>query len=273
MTAKLSRRTFLAGSGALVMSFSLLPRVFATTEQDPLKPGEEPKKAPELPGSLRNEPLLDSWIRIDADGSITVFTGKVEFGQGIKTALIQVAAEELVVEPGAIRLVTADTSSTPDERYTAGSQSMQDSATAIRHAAAQVRAILLELGAKELGVPAAQLSAENAKVSAPDGRQVSYAKLVSKDTLHVKAEARAPLRDPKNYRVVGTSMPRVDIPIKLTGTAIYVQDLRLPGMVHARVVRPPSYRARLRTVDIEPVQKMPGVLKIVRNGSFLAVLA
>ena len=273
MTAKLSRRTFLAGSGALVVSFSLLPRVFATTEQDPLKPGEEPKKAPELPGSLRNEPLLDSWIRIDADGSITVFTGKVEFGQGIKTALIQVAAEELVVEPGAIRLVTADTSSTPDERYTAGSQSMQDSATAIRHAAAQVRAILLELGAKELGVPAAQLSAENAKVSAPDGRQVSYAKLVSKDTLHVKAEARAPLRDPKNYRVVGTSMPRVDIPIKLTGTAIYVQDLRLPGMVHARVVRPPSYRARLRTVDIEPVQKMPGVLKIVRNGSFLAVLA
>ena len=273
MTAKLSRRTFLAGSGALVVSFSLLPRVFATTEQDPLKPGEEPKKAPELPGSLRNEPLLDSWIRIDADGSITVFTGKVEFGQGIKTALIQVAAEELVVEPGAIRLVTADTSSTPDERYTAGSQSMQDSATAIRHAAAQVRAILLELGAKELGVPAAQLSAENAKVSAPDGRQVSYAKLVSKDTLHVKAEARAPLRDPKNYRVVGKSMPRVDIPIKLTGTAIYVQDLRLPGMVHARVVRPPSYRARLRTVDIEPVQKMPGVLKIVRNGSFLAVLA
>ena len=95
MTAKLSRRTFLAGSGALVVSFSLLPRVFATTEQDPLKPGEEPKKAPELPGSLRNEPLLDSWIRIDADGSITVFTGKVEFGQGIKTALIQVAAEEL----------------------------------------------------------------------------------------------------------------------------------------------------------------------------------
>ena len=262
MTAKLSRRTFLAGSSEKL-----------TTEQDPLKPGEEPKKAPELPGSLRNEPLLDSWIRIDADGSITVFTGKVEFGQGIKTALIQVAAEELVVEPGAIRLVTADTSSTPDERYTAGSQSMQDSATAIRHAAAQVRAILLELGAKELGVPAAQLSAENAKVSAPDGRQVSYAKLVSKDTLHVKAEARAPLRDPKNYRVVGTSMPRVDIPIKLTGTAIYVQDLRLPGMVHARVVRPPSYRARLRTVDIEPVQKMPGVLKIVRNGSFLAVLA
>ena len=148
----LSRRGVLAGGGALVLSFSLLqPADLLAQEAQGAKP---PPQEPKLPGSLKTEPMLDAWIRIDADGTVTVFTGKAELGQGIKTALIQVAAEQLDVDPGAVRLITADTGQTPNEGYTAGSHSMQDSGTAILHAAAQVRAILIGLAATRLDLSA-----------------------------------------------------------------------------------------------------------------------
>jgi nicotinate dehydrogenase subunit B len=265
---RMSRRRFLASGGVLVVSFSLAPGLFAAKP-----PGKEDKKGPKLPGSLAKAPMLDSWIRIGADGSITVFTGKAELGQGIKTALIQVAAEELVVEPRRINLVTADTDRTADERYTAGSQSMQDSATAIRNAAAQVRAILVTLAAKRLNSAAESLTVQNGTIRAADGRSATYGELVTGETLHVRAEHQSPLRDPSTHTVMGRSLPRVDIPLKLTGVAIYVQDLRLPGMVHARVVRPPEHGARLRSVPTGNIEKMPGVLRVVRNGNYLAVIA
>ena len=131
----LSRRGLLASAGALIVSFSLS----GAMAQEAQNKGEEPRQPTPLPGSLKDSPLLDSWIRIGADGSITVFTGKAELGQGIKTALMQIAAEQLGVDPAAITLVTADTGQTPNEGYTAGSHSMQDSGTAILHAAAQRR--------------------------------------------------------------------------------------------------------------------------------------
>lgn len=255
----LSRRRLLAGGGALVVSFSLLPAVRA---QPP----------PRLPGSLRNAPMLDAWLRIDASG-ITVFTGKAELGQGVKTALAQVAAEELSVDVGAISMVTADTARTPDEGYTAGSQSMQESGTAIRHAAAQARALLVEAAAAKLGVPAERLVARGGAVAAEDGRSLSYGELASVPMLRVMTEPQATLKDPRDYTVVGRDLPRLDIPAKVTGGPAYVQDLRLPGMLHARVVRPPSYGAQLASVDTAPVARMPGVLKVVRDGSFLAVVA
>ena len=125
----LSRRGFLGG-GALVVGFTLFPSgVFAQAPQE--ADGGTP---PGLPKALNSDPLLESWIRIDAEGRITVFTGKSELGQGIRTALLQVAAEELAVDPAAITLVTSDTGRTPNESYTAGSQSMQESGTAILHA-------------------------------------------------------------------------------------------------------------------------------------------
>jgi CO/xanthine dehydrogenase Mo-binding subunit len=269
----LSRREFLARGGALVVSFSIAPHAFAAAPQEAQNIGQEPKKEPTLPGSLKNAPMLDSWIRIDADGTITVFTGKVELGQGIKTALIQVAAEELVVEPRAINLITADTGRTPNEAYTAGSQSMQDSATAIMHAASQVRAILVGLASQRLNLPPEQLTVHLGMIRANDGRSISYGQLVTGETLHVRAAERSPLRDPKTRGVIGKPMHRVDIPAKVTGAPIYVQDLRLSGMVHARVVRPPSYGARLIAIDSGRVQKLPGVLQIVRNGNYLAVVA
>ena len=270
---RLTRREFLARGGALVVSFAIAPSVFSAA-QEPQNIGAEPKVAPALPGSLKSAPMLDSWIRIDADGTITVFTGKAELGQGIKTALIQVAAEELVVDPRAINLITADTGRTPNEGWTAGSQSMSDSGTAIMHAASQVRGILVGLASQRLNVPPADLTVHLGVIRAKDGRSITYGQLVTGETLHVSATPQSPLRDPKTSRgVIGKSMQRVDIPAKVTGRAIYVQDLRLPNMVHARVIRPPSYGARLVSIGSARVDAMPGVLKVVRNGSYLAVIA
>jgi len=262
---KASRRAFLAGGGALVVSFSLSPR---RLDAQTTSPG-----GPALPGSLAKNPMLDSWIRIDGDGAITVFTGKAELGQGLKTALAQLAAEELMVAPEAIRLVAADTARTPDEGYTAGSHSIDNSGTAIRYAAAQARALLIGAAAARLQVPPERLHAEGGRVAVDDGRRVSYGELVGDQLLHVRADPQTNPVDPALHRLVGKPVPRVDIPAKLTGGAAFVQDLRLPKMVHGRVVRPPSYGARLRQIDGAAVERLPGILKILRDGSYLAVIA
>ncbi len=264
----LSRRSVLAGTGSLVLSFSA-SRLLAQTPQGAAPAPPKPK----LPGDLKDSPYLDSWIRIDAKGEITVFTGKAELGQGIKTAILQVAAEELDVPFEKPTLITADTGQTPDEGYTAGSQSMPESATAVRNAAAQVREILIGEAAKRAGVPADQLHAENGAVVAPDGRHFAYGELVSDTLLHVEAQPQSKLKEPKDFKVIGKRIPRVDIPAKVMGQAAYVQDMRPDGMVHARVVRPPSYGAKLTNIDTSAVEKMPGIVKVVRDGSFLAVVA
>jgi nicotinate dehydrogenase subunit B len=265
MNTHLTRRNVLAGVGALIVSFSCAPRLLA---QAP--PGGS---ANALPGSLKETPFLDSWVRIEADGGVTVFTGKAELGQGIKTALLQVAAEELDVSFAGVKLVTADTTRTANEGFTAGSHSMQDSGVAIMQAAAQARAILVAEAARRFGVAPERLTTENGVVKAPDGRTVRYGELVSDQLLHVQAQPQSPLKDPAAFKIMGRSQQRVDIPGKVTGGEAYVQDMRLPGMVHARVVRPPSYGASLVSVETGDVEKMPGVVKVVRDGNFLAVVA
>jgi nicotinate dehydrogenase subunit B len=261
----LSRRQVVAGTGALVLNFCS-PSVLRA--QQP--PGNQ--TAP-LPGSLKNAPFLDSWIRVPADGTIAVCTGKVELGQGIKTALLQVAAEELDVPVSSLVLVTADTVRTANEGYTSGSQSMQESGVAIRHAAAQVRALLMAEAATKLSVPVASLRTEDGAVISNDGRRLRYGELVSGEMLHVEAQPASPLKQPNTFKVMGRSAQRVDIPAKVTGGAAYVHDLRLPDMVHARVVRPPSYGATLADLNGAEVEGMPGVLKVVRDGNFLAVVS
>ena len=267
MSSPVSRRGFLTAGGALVVSFSLQPLTRLEAQQAP--------DAPKPPGSLDKAPLLDAWMRVDPDGSVTVFTGKVELGQGIKTALIQIAAEQIGIAPERITLITADTSRTPDESFTAGSRSLTDSGTAIMHASAQVREILIARAAERLGVAREKLQARDGSVLAEDGRRAAFGDLVG-DRLPAggsRAQAESKLKDPKSYTVMGKPLARVDIPAKVTGGVAYVQDLRLPGMVHARIVRPPSYGARLTEVRTEAADKLPGVLKIVRDGSFLAVIA
>jgi CO/xanthine dehydrogenase Mo-binding subunit len=127
--------------------------------------------------------------------------------------------------------------------------------------------------ARRLGLPAENLRTENATVVAPDGRRVTYGELVAADMLHVQAQPKSKLKDPSAFKVMGQPIPRVDIPAKVTGGAAYVQDMRLPGMVHARIVRPPSYGAQLTDCDTSAVEKLPGVVKVIRDGNFLAVAA
>ena len=261
-----SRRAVLAAGGALVVGFSLRPRLAAGQGA-----GEAASRSP--PGSLAKDPMLDAWIRIDAGGAITVFTGKAELGQGLKTALIQLAAEELMVKPEGVKLVTADTAQTPNEGYTFGSHSMQDSGTAIRHAAAQARLLLIGEAAKRWQLPPESLRANDGAVSADDGRRAGYGELVGDRLLHVRAEPKSQLVPEGQRRLIGKPVPRVDIPAKITGGTAYVHDLRLPNMVHGRVVLPPSYRARLKEVDAGAVERLPGVVKVVRDGSWLAAAA
>jgi nicotinate dehydrogenase subunit B len=265
-----SRRAVLAGSGALVFSFSSLGSLRAQDGGGPQVGSASASM--QFRGSLEKAPFLDSWIRVEANGAITVFTGKAELGQGIKTALLQIAAEKLDTGLDQLVIVTADTARTPDEGYTAGSHSVQDSGTAIMHAATQVRQLLIEQAATRSGVPADQLRTENATVVTPNGRRFAYRDLVADQLLHVEAAPESSLY-PTQFKIMQHSVPRVDIPAKMTGGEAYVQDLRPTGMVHGRVVRPPSYEAKLLGVDTGPIETMPGVIKVVRDGNFLGVIA
>jgi len=256
----LTRRDFGKAAGALVLSFTLVPPLLRAA-------------AAKLPGSLDKNRMLDAWLRIDADGSATIFAGKVELGQGILTALAQIAAEELDLPLARVAMISGDTAQTPDEEYTSGSQSIEYGGTAIRLACAEARALLVERAAARLNVPAARLTLAEGALRAPDGRSLGYGELAAELDLHREVTAKVPPKPPSSHRIVGTPVPRRDIPAKVTGGIAYVQDLRLPRMVHGRVVRPPRYGARLEAVDVAQARAMPGVIAVVRDGSFLGVLA
>lgn len=270
MNAPHSRRAFLAGTGALVIAFSSR-KAFA--QSGPPNQGMGPTGARKLPGDLSKFPKTDSWIKLEASGRVTVFAGKAELGTGVKTAFTQCAAEEIDLPASSITMITADTALTNNEGYTAGSHSMQDCGTAIRYAAADLRATLIELAATRLSANAAELKTANGVITAPDGRKVTYGELV--DGLDQARDVRPETKIKPNtaFTVIGKPFDRVDIPGKLTGADMYVQDMRPDGMLHARVVRPPGYGAKLASVDIAKVEKLPGVVKAVRDGSFLAVVA
>lgn len=265
MNVSLSRRHFTKGLGAIVVAFTFDPG-------DLLAQSPAPKPAP-LPGSLQTNRRLDAWLRINADGTATVFTGKVELGQGILTALRQIAAEELDLPLDRITMISGDTGRTPNEGQTAGSQSIQNSGTALRMAGAEARAILVDLAAKRLGVAADTLNVADGTISAPDGRKVGYGELAGEADLKREATAKIPPKPASRHTIVGHSAPRIDIPAKVTGGVAYVQDIRLPGMVHGRVVRPPRYGSTLASVDEAAAKALPGVIAVVRDGSFLGVVA
>lgn len=265
------RRAFLRG-GALIVAFSLMPvarRALADTEVDTLG---TVVLAPDLPGSLRTNPYLDAWIRVEPEG-ITVYTGKVELGTGVKTALLQIAAERLEVSPNAIKLLTADTALTPNEGYTAGSHSIFDSGTALFNAAAQVRQLLLESAAHHWGVDVALLTTVEAVIAAPSGQTMTYAEAVAGVDLHRYAQVQSPPEAPQAFKLIGHSIPRLDIPAKVSGGAAFVQDMRLPGMLHVRVIRPPRPGCRLEGFEADRIAKLPGVVQVIKDGNYLAVVA
>ena len=260
MAVNLTRRQFGKAAGAVVVAFMLAPR---------LAGGQTPK----LPGSLVNNRMLDAWLRIDADGSATIFTGKVELGQGILTALAQIAAEELDLPLARVQMISGDTARTPDEGQTAGSLSIENGGTAIRLACAEVRALLVDHAAKRFALPAEALKVSEGLISAPDGRRLAYGELAAGLDLRREVTAIVAPKPPARHTIVGRSVPRQDIPAKVTGGSAYVQDIRLSGMVHGRVVRPPRYGASLDYVGEAEVRAMPGVVAVLRDGSFLGVVA
>ena len=261
-SAIVSRREFFKRTGAIIVGFS-----FAA----PAARAQQPTPA-RLPGSLNTNRMLDGWIRINTDGTVTIFTGKVELGQGILTALAQIAADELDVAYERIQMVSADTSRTPNEGMTAGSLSVQNSGTALRYACAEARQILFDLAAAKFGVSADKLAVEDGTVSAAS-EKVTYWDLAKEASLKREATAQAKPKAAALHKVIGKSVPRRDIPAKVSGGRAYVQDMRLPGMVFGRVVRPPSYRAQLAAFDAAAVRALPGVVAVVNDGNFLGVAA
>ena len=225
--------------------------------------------------SLLAHPQLDDWLRIEAEGRITLFTGKVELGQGIATALAQIAADELDVALGRVDVVCADTARTPNEGGTTGSRSLESSGVAIRHAAAEARLHLLSLAHEELEslTPAERLSVEDGVISDPvSGRSVSYWQLQGGKRFNRVISGRASVKEPSARRLVGQSAERIDLRGKFGGAASYVHDMSLAGMLHARVLRPPGYHARLMDFDEDKARTLPGVHEVLRDGQFIAIV-
>jgi len=233
-----------------------------------------PVQNQKLPNSLLENPDLDTWIKINQDETITIFSGKVEYGQGIETALAQIAAEELDVSIARLQMVMGDTEQTPDEGLTVGSMSLQTSGHAIRQAAAEARWALLQLAIEELEAWPDDLVVEDGRVTnSATGATTSYWTMLGGKPFHRQISGAVQPKTAGSYQLLGKAAKRLDLPAKVTGTHPFVQDLELDHMLHARVVRPPSYQARLLSADTMIVEQMPGVLKVVRDGTFLGVIA
>ena len=254
-----TRREFLIGTGALVVACSLAPEARA-----------------QMGGKAKPVALteVDSFLAVHKDGSVTMYTGKVDLGTGTRIALPQMVAEELDIALDKIKLVEGDTALTPDQGPTWGSLSIQIGGVQLRQAAATARKALIELAVQKLGMPSADLAVRNGVVfvKADPLRRVSYAELIGDKSFDLKVDKDAPLKNPKDHTIVGQPVPRPDIPGKVTGTHTYMQDFRVPGMLHARVVRPPAIGATLLGVDESSIKGVKGA-RVVRQGSFLAVVA
>jgi len=227
-----------------------------------------------LPRSLVQTPDLDSWVRINTDGTITLFTGKVELGQDIRTSVAMIGADELDVPLERIRVVMADTAQSPNEGYTVSSMSLETTGNAIRYAAAEVRQIALSVAHEELEAPIECLMVTDGTITDPaTGRSVTYWDLFAGKRFGCRVSGVGQPKRPAAYRIVGHPAERLDLLAKVTGGACFVHDLDLPGMVHGRVIRPPNFGARLVSVDEGAVVRMPGIIQVVRDGIFLAVIA
>lgn len=271
MQTTLSRRNLLKAGGALIISFAFddaMPR---------WEPQWEHGRAHAQTVAKGRQPLdsseVDSFLAIHADGTVTVYTGKVDVGTGLRIAVAQMAAEELGIPADRITLIDGDTALCPDQGGTGGSTGLTRGGAEIRQAAATARQALLAKAAIRLQRPASDLTIVNGEVRPlSGGAGVGIGALVGDQRLSLKTDPKAPLRSPSNYAVVGKPIPRPDIPAKCTGTHVYVQDFTLPEMLHGRVIRPPTIGATLVSVDETSIRDIPDV-RVVRVANFLAVAA
>ncbi len=272
----LRRRVLLTG-GALFVGFaSARARAAELTTSDPdEKAGVTPEQ--KLPGKDQRASVpdgVDGFLAIDASGKVTVYSGKVDLGTGVRTAIAQMAAEELSVPMSQVEVVQGDTLLTPDQGPTYGSLSIQVGGAQIRLAAATARDAMLGLAAQRLKVAKDQLTIAAGNVRpAAGGAGIGYAQLVGGTSFNLKVDKNAKVKDPKDHTIVGRSVPRLDIPDKLFGTFTYMQDFKRDDMLHARIVRPPAMQAELQSVDDSACKSVAGYRRHVRKGSFLAVLA
>ncbi len=233
-----------------------------------------------LPGSLQTNRRLSQWLSIHANGTVSVRSGKVELGQGIATALAQIVAHELDVAMSRIRMLTANTTDSPNEGMTSGSLSVQDSGSALRQVCAQVRQIYLQVASAQLNVPLDQLEVVDGSIQLREQQRshgensfTSYWTLADDALLQVEAGNLIAHKSVAATAIFEGATPRLDIPDKLTGQPRFIHDIALPGMLHGRVLHPPSPSAVLMQVDLAAVQALPGVVAVVRDGSFLGVIA
>jgi nicotinate dehydrogenase subunit B len=258
---RISRRTFLSTGGALVVAFTV-PSGFGVARQ-----------ASATRKSIAIDEV-DGFLSIDGKGMVTVYSGKVELGTGVYTAVTQIVAEELSVPLGRVKVIQGDTLLTPDQGPTFASLSIQSGGMQIRHAAATAREALLDEAAKRLGVAKANLTVRAGVVTPRSGdKGVAYAQLAGSLAIRIKVDPSAPLKAPKDYTLVGKPVPRLDLPAKVMGTFAYVHDFKLPDMLHARVVHPPAMKAKLESWNDAECRKIPGYLRAVRKDDFLAVVA
>lgn len=225
--------------------------------------------------SLSANPVLSGWIElVPARRAVLLRVGKVELGQGIVTALVQIAAEELEVSVGRVEPVRASTDGSPDEGLTAGSRSVMDSGTAVRTICAEVRAVLLSAAAERTGLPTDRLQVRDGEVLDESGAVLtSWWELAAPGLLDVEVSGQAVPRDPSTHQVVGHSVPRHDLPAKVAGSGVFVHDVSLPDQLYGRVLRPPSPGARLLALDDSAARALPSVVEVVREGSFVGVVA
>ncbi|MGZ9188238.1 MAG: molybdopterin cofactor-binding domain-containing protein, partial [Candidatus Binatia bacterium] len=266
----LTRREFLKSSGALVVSFNLFPPsgVCAQSNVEPHFDADPTQ--------------LDSWLAIAPDGTVTVYSGKVDLGTGVETALAQIVAEELDVPFNRIHMIELDTAKTIDQGITAGSRTIERGGPQLRQAAAAARQELLKLAAARLNTIVEKLTVTDGIVS--NGKSsVSYGQLIGGKKFNLKITAEgtgwnmkvAPevrVKNVKDYKIVGTSQKRLDLPPKLTGEFVYAHDVRIPGMLHGRVVRPPTITSKPANIDESAVKNIPGLVKVVQDGSFVGVV-
>src|SRR6516162_7049997 len=193
---------------------------------------------------------VDSFLSVNSDGTVTVFCGKVDLGQGLRIAIRQIAGEELGIGVDKIQYVEGDTALTPDQGRTSGSSGIQRGGMQIRQAAATAREALIGFAAEQLNMKADDLVAKDGQVRPKNGGDgIRFADLIGGRSFNLKLDPKAPLKDPATYMLVGKPLPRPDVPAKCTGSFTYMQDFRLPGMLHARVIRPPAIGAKLISVD------------------------
>ncbi|HYM03586.1 MAG TPA: molybdopterin cofactor-binding domain-containing protein, partial [Stellaceae bacterium] len=257
MNISLDRRELLATGGALVVSFAFAPTLTASAQQ--------------AAGKSLAADAVDSYLVVAPDGAVTLYTGKVDLGTGSRAAYRSIVADELDIQPTRIEHIDGDTALTPDQGGTGGSTGITGGGMQIRQAAATARKALLALAAKKFSVAATELSVTDGVVKTRDGKSASYGELIGGQHFDVKLDKDAPTKNPDDYKYVGKPAMRPDLPGKFTGRHTYVQDFKVPGMLHARVIRPQAVGATLADVDEKSIANIPA--RVVRIKDFVAVVA